>query len=835
MGITLDAGWRRAAGIAVLAVNVFLAALFLLAPVKTQTISASEIRLDQGFSYVVLLAGRPSFPFSAEWDTPSSQFQSSGEVLEDGRPLGPAHALHADIRAQGVGRFSFWSGSLLFSTSDNSDPRNNGRTYSMRYKTIPSVALTFAVMALDVISAVIMRAFLILRIGPLIGWIAEGSLRSIRILSWGAVIAAILYGATFFYGLAVGYALPTSTIFVLMPAVHFLSGFEPLIPWGLLVVAAVGAMCGWAATIGALSKAALQTEERKLIRLWSYAGFPVIAFTFLFAMSGGEWSGHFASTNYNYVSVGGLVPNSDASPHFASAFDLAYWGHWNYLASRRPFAAAFRGFTVLAGGLSYSWTLIVQATLIAAAIMVAMRSVTAWRGIWVAIALCAFVYGLARPFILTIMTEPLGLIWSLISLAFFFEALRLRSSAMAVVGFAALVCALMTRMGSMFTVPILMLWIPLAFARGYSIQAKILGLLGAISAAIFVWNFPLAHLYATPGGDVGGNFADTLCGLARGTDWLECDTAFAKQLATTTSIHDRNVMLYTEALQAILANPQVLLSKVWQNISAYFSHLPHFMLQQYILIASLSRSTIYILMLFLVPGWLYLVTRRDRWQTLSFAVALLASTGLSAGIVFTDDGPRVLHVTYPFMAMIFAIGFSTPTTLTRLDNRPTLSWRWGAGAIVTALIAFLVGPPVVGAAIRWATDFNGPIATDGADERVVTGRPALSGFLVLPDGTVWSHDIPTLDASTFARVFGATYRLDLGPTSPDYLPMPPFAVVNAQNQNASDAPMHRHNFIVPPEVLTSKGVRHWRFKFDTHASPPNGAPFFVVTKATPIE
>jgi glycosyltransferase involved in cell wall biosynthesis len=50
-------------------------------------------------------------------------------VLEDGGPLGPAHTAHDIIRSKGGGAFSHWGGRLYFSTSDNTDPRCNGREY----------------------------------------------------------------------------------------------------------------------------------------------------------------------------------------------------------------------------------------------------------------------------------------------------------------------------------------------------------------------------------------------------------------------------------------------------------------------------------------------------------------------------------------------------------------------------------------------------------------------------------------------------------------------------------------------------------------------------------
>jgi len=50
-------------------------------------------------------------------------------LFEGGTPLGPAHCLHRDIRELGFGRYSWHLGGLWFSTSDNSDPRANGREY----------------------------------------------------------------------------------------------------------------------------------------------------------------------------------------------------------------------------------------------------------------------------------------------------------------------------------------------------------------------------------------------------------------------------------------------------------------------------------------------------------------------------------------------------------------------------------------------------------------------------------------------------------------------------------------------------------------------------------
>ena len=62
-------------------------------------------------------------------DTNDEAKRSWLRLLENGKPLGPAHALHEVIWTSGRGAFSHWGESLLFSSSDNSDPRTNGREY----------------------------------------------------------------------------------------------------------------------------------------------------------------------------------------------------------------------------------------------------------------------------------------------------------------------------------------------------------------------------------------------------------------------------------------------------------------------------------------------------------------------------------------------------------------------------------------------------------------------------------------------------------------------------------------------------------------------------------
>jgi hypothetical protein len=64
-------------------------------------------------------------------DTVDASSTSSLRLFEDDRELGPAHALHADIRATGGGGYSHWGDWVYLSTSDGTDPNTNGRRYEV--------------------------------------------------------------------------------------------------------------------------------------------------------------------------------------------------------------------------------------------------------------------------------------------------------------------------------------------------------------------------------------------------------------------------------------------------------------------------------------------------------------------------------------------------------------------------------------------------------------------------------------------------------------------------------------------------------------------------------
>jgi len=77
--------------------------------------------------------------FRARADGLGYPFYARTRVFENGRLIGPAHALHDTIRKAGQGAYSHWSAgwtsysALHFSATDNTSPITNGRVYSIDY------------------------------------------------------------------------------------------------------------------------------------------------------------------------------------------------------------------------------------------------------------------------------------------------------------------------------------------------------------------------------------------------------------------------------------------------------------------------------------------------------------------------------------------------------------------------------------------------------------------------------------------------------------------------------------------------------------------------------
>jgi hypothetical protein len=145
--------------IAVFMVNSALCCFLRLTPEVRYSIANSEIRPEVDGAYQTTLGFVQRGLYDLPNDSVGSPTSSNLMMLEDGRALGPAHSSHAEIREKGLGRFSHWDSSIIFSSSDGTDPSTNGRTYSFSSSTQVKPSLQLLLLS---IVALADAAFLIL-------------------------------------------------------------------------------------------------------------------------------------------------------------------------------------------------------------------------------------------------------------------------------------------------------------------------------------------------------------------------------------------------------------------------------------------------------------------------------------------------------------------------------------------------------------------------------------------------------------------------------------------------------------------------------------------------
>jgi hypothetical protein len=149
----------------------------LLAPVSAYTEKQQFVLAPESFGPQSGLAWIA--PFEAEGFPASGPGQVSALVMyEDDAPL-PRRDNHKFIRDQGGGSFSHWGTKVYLSTSDGSDPRDNGRTYRLVERHAEASALRAAVGYIAAAGAVL----------ALVGLLMAPGLRN------GTVVAAAVLAA----------------------------------------------------------------------------------------------------------------------------------------------------------------------------------------------------------------------------------------------------------------------------------------------------------------------------------------------------------------------------------------------------------------------------------------------------------------------------------------------------------------------------------------------------------------------------------------------------------------------------------------------------------------
>jgi hypothetical protein len=792
-----------------------------------------------------LIVEVPQEPPAPWWRQPlvgddgTKPFQSFIELRIDDREMGPPHSLHETIRTGRTTGFSHWGAQIIFSLPPG--VKNGPETIAtLRYSVRPRAWVTYALAILSALLGCLIYPEALGSFAKRLGgrsnaFVLKAPYRILYGLCWAGLAASVVYVASSLYALATGWALPTTALIRWSPIARWAANNEPYFGYPLSMLAGLGAVTTWLIGSNPHHRPWIESNEQSLRRLLAWCGFPIAACAFVFCIST-MWAGIVRPGDPSYSNIGGLVPFSDANGYLAAAFDQVKDGIWSSFTLRRPLAAAFRSVLLVFGNFSLQHMLILQASLVAGAVCFATGAIIKWRGVWAGIAFFALTYIYDRYFVPTPLTEPQGLFWALLSIPFFIKAFRDRSVNAALVAFAMTTVALMTRMGSMFTIPALLMWLVWQFGQGAKAKLRIGAAAICILLGIFGLNSLLQRAYGTGTSPTTGNFSYTFCGLSLGTGWEGCLKKLAAEGTPVVGSEDAMArQLYSAAWKNLRADPAPFFLRLADGAEEFIAKFPGVLWKGYGSVDEpdwLPRSVLTAVSLI---GLFYGATRTAaNTVELTFWTLLWASIVASSAFIYFDDGARALAASHPMMALFFALGMSSRTSRpVEVLSRFRLSRNGFVGLIVVAVL-FVCVPWI---AHRFSSIGNmvsanaTPLAT--RNEAFVFGGRLMSGFLVVDDDQPLRDDVPSLHLADFAAMVaqsGLEYHQDLiHPT----LPPLPFGFVFAPRVEKGS--ISASLYIVPAEVVERREVSAWHFDLkqwgDTRTGYGNY--WFYVTKAEP--
>jgi hypothetical protein len=778
-------------------------------------------------------------------DSYEKPFESRLSLRINGHAMGPPHTQHAKIRAGATEGFSHWGSRVIFTLPPGVE---NGvaTTVTLRYSVQPRPWVTLALLAPTVLLGWLLyreplRAFMAdMPTRRRIERHAAMLLRAAYLILFGlcclGLIGAAIFVASSIHAYTTGWALPTTALIRWWPAAEWAANNELYLPYLLLTLAGLGTLMIRLGGMGPAGQQQLARDELRLQKLLRWAGFPIAVCAFAFSISG-MWSGLVRPGDLDGSSMGGLIPYNDAFGHLAAGFDQARDGTFDAFAMRRPLAAAFRSVLLFVSQYSLPHMLLLQVCLLGMAAWLASCAVMVWRGVWAGVTFFSLVYIYARIFAPTTLTEPLGLFWGLLSVPFFIDSFRSRSVKSALIGFAITALALMTRMGDMFAIPALLLWLVWQFGEGIAAKARI-GLLSiGILLGVFGLNSLLQKTYGAGNGSTGSNFSYTLCGLTLGTTWDGCPKkieAMRAPDAPALSEQALGAKMYAMAWDNFRAHPEVFFDRLGSAVREFYRRFPETIWKGYgenvHQPAWFYRHALTLLMLI---GLCFVAMRQASSIELAFWALFWISLTASAAIVYFDDGNRVLAASQPLVALFLAIGLANPALKRRIvphDSRLTL---YGSSGLLLAAVALATIPWISHRA--YSTSAEAPKALPANSELVfVSGGKLMSGFLVVADGEPLRTDLPTIHLSDFENILEQSdieeyYQGLLHPVAPAL----PFGFVFAPRlEKGVDS---YYQYIVPAEVMERRDVPAWRFKIEPwrHKTDVTGNIWVHVTEAQP--
>lgn len=629
-----------------------------------------------------------------------------------------------------------------------------------------------------------------------------------------AALFTAVYLAFFGYGLWQGHAMPSAELYFTLPGIGRLLAGKGHISKFCLAWALLGFCLSRLTRRGALLAPPLEAPLLRPLRILALP----LCVSIVLALQGAAVFFTDMTINGGGHTIGGIIPFSDGHGHYSGCLEYFVTGTMPDWVLRRPLSALLNAALLGVCGGNPLASIVLRCVLSGIAIWLLVCAVTRHYGIWSGIVAAGLAIFFVTEHLSTISSEVPGFIWGTAAAALWLESLHSRSLPLELTALGITGLALLTRMGSMFLVPVFALYIvwkwrfhsPDGSARAFPRLCMAVMLVIVLIAVANTRAMRLGH------GDTqltGSNFSYSLLGLSVGKDWSSYKT-YENEISGMNPA-EYSTFFYRKAIANILDKPQVFLRRLLQGEVAFWKNLPNF----------LCLSPALLLFICALLAW--------RWRQGSaigrgFWLAYWSGVALSIPFIYFDASWRVNIVAYPFMAAFIALTVAMPRRQLAAATVPAPAARYAVcftALLLTlmAITALCPGLLPVRAAKAAAAHAHLPLAQG---ENLMLGDINAAGMLVVDDdtprtpGPVWQISRSAL--KSFLHRYGIDTYQDLFAAN---LPETPFAFMTA--------PGTHKIAIAPAYLLLKTDVLLWKIVF----SPlePGKSYFYTIISAEPIE
>ncbi|MEO1610326.1 MAG: hypothetical protein AAFR90_13530 [Pseudomonadota bacterium] len=740
------------------------------------------------------------------------------------------HAFYDEIGKSQGQAYLHWQREVMFSLPESIANDENAEItvrYPMRLKT---EFTAFVVVLTLIFAAYLYRQSFSSRHADILQGLPTTAILAIC-YTWLVLVG--VFAAVTSYGLIISSLPPTTTIFRIAPAAEILAHWLSQTIFFVLLLSMGGVIASWSAHTRKSGEDDIQQDEKRLLRFARNWGIVIIAGFFIFSSSA-QWAGIERRDDIPSASLFGAIPFLDAERYFADASDSARSGIWSDFSARRPIAAAFRSSVAFLGDFNYFSMTIIQCIMLAVAIFLASASIARWRGIWASIAFAAIMMLAIRGYPSTILTEPLGFFWALIAIPLFAEALRKQSLLFALAALGVMTISLFTRMGAMFAIPAVALWVIWQFGSSLQQRIKASILVAMVLISVVGLNTVLSKLYTSGEFLTGSNFSHTLCGLSIGTTWDGCPKLYSEEIKEIKSVNSQGMtsFLYSKALENIKNDPGIFVSRLLEGSVTFVYRSPKILLQGYSQAPPPIWFSPRLFVTFcIIASLAVMIARRDDSERL-FWFLLLSSTALSAGFVYFDDGRRVMSSIYPLLSVFLVMGMVGPGAVSAKSKQVSNSAFGHISLKITALVlACCLILPTVSHRLTIQDPRVNIAATK--DEHVIYGGDRLTGILVADPKAHQSAIVPIISLSQFKRVIDNSGFENYQPLISSLPANKSFAFIFGLRVEKGER--SRHIYLVPKEVVLRPEVKAWRLSVkEMPRHTGRGNYWYFATDAQPV-